>query len=484
MKRLMVLLFSLFLVFGLFACGGDSSSSSSDDSDDSGDVSDSGDISAFVGQWDGPFNVSDGSDDDSGYAIVTINSDQTGSILLHLFSEDSGHETFDISASDEVLSQAISIEDDVLYLDIDNPSPDEEECDNWDVQISLTIEGTLGGGGTTCGDDDDESVTFSGSLAFSENANDYAFYRYMEFFAEEQAYVSVSDVVTDWTSAYLSTVSTDGSIDGESTISVDFDDNGVQMGDGEFRAISANGEYFIGASNTYGAHISLGIADGFNDGDTTLLDGSYRVIGIENPTDLSEDTVITVVTDSGPTVGPFYGDGYWGTSPEGDIYYEISGKGNITIGDGTSGQINEDGTVFIRYKYDADEDPPSIYVFCSIKESSGKSNASLSGTYSLCLIDSDGYTPEDLNSAYGTITFDGDGAYTAQSDSLNSGESFDGTYEVEDNGDITMDGSSLGRISQDNELVVFGDASSEVVDEGPPPVVAYNDPFIAVAVKQ
>jgi formylglycine-generating enzyme required for sulfatase activity len=114
-------------------------------------------FSDFVGTWSGQFTAASSSETLSGNTVLMVNSGGTGS--MHFNFNNGNSETHSVSS--------FQVVGDILYFDLPNSDPGDPDCANWDVEVTLSITGSLGGGGNVCSSTGGMSITFSGSLAFT-----------------------------------------------------------------------------------------------------------------------------------------------------------------------------------------------------------------------------------------------------------------------------------------------------------------------------
>jgi hypothetical protein len=147
----LLLLAIIVMTFFALSCGGGGSGDSGDQG--TSEVT----FSEFVGTWSGQFTAASSSDTLSGNTVLKVNSDGTGS--MHFDFSNGNSDTHNISS--------FQVINDILHFNLPNSDPNDPDCANWDVEVTLSIAGSLGGGGTVCSSTGGMSITFSGSLAFS-----------------------------------------------------------------------------------------------------------------------------------------------------------------------------------------------------------------------------------------------------------------------------------------------------------------------------
>jgi hypothetical protein len=154
-KRLFSMIAVLLIILFL-SCGGGGG-----DGDKRIQGASEGTFSDFVGTWSGQFKAASSSETLSGQTTLKVNSDGTGS--MHFDFSNGNSETHSVSS--------FQVVDGILYFDLPNSDPGNPDCANWDVEVTLSIAGSLGGGGTVCTSEGGMLITLSGSLTLTDIRN-------------------------------------------------------------------------------------------------------------------------------------------------------------------------------------------------------------------------------------------------------------------------------------------------------------------------
>ncbi len=150
-----------------------------------------------------------------------------------------------------------------------------------------------------------------------------------------------------------------------------------------------------------------------------------------------------------------------GDTGSGSGTYSVADDGELTIGGQDAvGIVSASGNTFILVDTDASNDDLSLHV--GIKQSSGLSNSTLSGTYTICEYGTD----PDRWTGRIEFTSDGAGNLTWQQIADTNGDtgSGSGTYSVADDGGLTIGGQdAVGIVSASGNtfILVDTDASND-----------------------
>ncbi|MEY8241410.1 MAG: hypothetical protein RPT25_13785 [Cycloclasticus sp.] len=118
------------------------------------------------------------------------------------------------------------------------------------------------------------------------------------------------------------------------------------------------------------------------------------------------------------------------------------------------GGITNDASVLTLTEFNADMDQG---ITVCVKASTQAYNATLMGTYYGARLDSEPYT------AFNTMSFNGAGNATSTELDISGNDpdiNVELTYQVENNGQLTLGGSVLGAISLDGSVVIYANTDS------------------------
>jgi hypothetical protein len=147
-----------------------------------------------------------------------------------------------------------------------------------------------------------------------------------------------------------------------------------------------------------------------------------------------------------------------GDTSSGSGAYSVADDGELTIdGQDAKGIVSADGNIFTLVDSDATDEDLSLHI--GVKQSTGLSNSTLSGTYTMCEYGTD---PEPWAGRI-ELTFDGSGNFTWQqiADSNGDTNSGSGTYSVASDGEITIIGrDTTGMVSADGNIFSLVDTNA------------------------
>ncbi|MDY7032630.1 MAG: hypothetical protein SVY10_12080 [Thermodesulfobacteriota bacterium] len=183
-----------------------------------------------------------------------------------------------------------------------------------------------------------------------------------------------------------------------------------------------------------------------------ILNGEYTVC--QYGTDPNSMTTISDLTcDGNGSVAYQEIASSWGPPYDsGTGTYSVSSDGSLILGSGT-GIVSADGNIFTMVDYDVSDN--ALFLWVGIKKSSGMSNASLNGEYTMCQYGTD---PNSMTTI-SDLTCDGNGSVAYQEIASSWGPPYDsgtGTYSVSSDGSLIL-GSGTGIVSADGNIFTMVD---------------------------